>query len=419
MKNGAIMNIALFVWEYPPTIAGGLGTYAHNMAPGLVKMGHQVSVFTLNRGGLPTKEILDGVDVYRPNITDTGNIFQLIADHSLRKWGAGLRFFSDIALYNILSADKLLNNLIAEEGKKFDIVSYHDWLSGIAGLMVKNGSDLPRVFHVHSTEWGRTNGRGSDIVTNIERTAAEEATSVVTVSNAMKADLTNHAWNESKINVVWNGVNPDKYDPRKISEKETQAIRRKYKIGDNEKMVLFVGRLTQIKGAMELVRGMTEVHKVNPKAKLVVLGIGEQEYEMRNLVNSLGLTQSVILQFEFISEEERIQHYAASDLCVFPSTYEPFGIVSLEAMSMAKPVVVGARGVVGFSEQVIPNGPQKCGLHVNGGDPNDIAWGINEALQDADEAKTWGQNGRKRVLSTFTWDKAVADTLKIYQRALG
>jgi len=125
----------------------------------------------------------------------------------------------------------------------------------------------------------------------------------------------------------------------------------------------------------------------------------------------------VKLSFEFISEEERIRHYAASDVCVFPSTYEPFGIVSLEAMSMAKPVVVGARGVVGFAEQVIPNGPQKCGLHVNGGDPNDIAWGLNEALHNDAEAKAWGENGRKRVLDTFTWDKAVAETLKVYEKA--
>jgi glycosyltransferase involved in cell wall biosynthesis len=416
-KNGVNVKIALFVWEYPPTITGGLGTYAHNMAPGLVKMGHEVSVFTLNRGGLPIKETMDGVDVFRPKIRDVSNIFQLIADYNLRKWGAGLKFFSDITLYNILSADKLLSDLIAEEGQKFDLVSYHDWLSGIAGLMVKNSSDIPRVFHVHSTEWGRTNGQGSEVVTNIEKTAAEEATQVVTVSNAMKKDLTNHGWNEGKINVVWNGVDPVKYSPNRISEKDALAIRRKYNIRESDQMILFVGRLTQIKGAMELVRSMSEVKKTYPNAKLVVLGIGEQEHELENLVNSLGLTQNVKLQFEFVSEEERIQHYAASDLCIFPSTYEPFGIVSLEAMAMAKPVVVGARGVVGFAEQVIPNGSQKCGLHVNGGDPNDIAWGINETLRDKDEAKAWGQNGRRCVLDTFTWDKAIADTLKIYQKA--
>jgi len=411
------MRIALFVWEYPPTLAGGLGTYAQYMAPGLVKMGHEVSVFTLNRNGFPTKEILDGVDVYRPRIPDASNVFQLFADHSLRMWGSGLKFFSDIALYNILSADKLLNDLIFEKGCKFDLVSYHDWLSGIAGLMVKHNSELPCVFHVHSTEWGRTNGRGSEVVANIERTAAEDATQVVTVSHAMKKDLTSHGWKENKINVVWNGVDPAKYDPGKYDQKDIQALRRKYHIDEDESMILFVGRLTPVKGAIELVRSMTEVNKRFPKAKLVVLGIGEQEYEVKNLVNTLGLSQSVKLQFEFVSEEERILHYAASDACVFPSLYEPFGIVSLEAMAMAKPVVVGARGTVGFSEQVVPNGPDKCGIHVNGGDPTDIAWGLNEVLRNKDEAKAMGLNGRKRVLECFTWEKAVAETLKVYQKA--
>lgn len=70
-------------------------------------------------------------------------------------------------------------------------------------------------------------------------------------------------------------------------------------------------------------------------------------------------------------------HYAASDVCIFPSVYEPFGIVSLEAMAMEKPVVVGARGVVGFREQVLSSGPDQNGVHVNGEDPADIAWGIN------------------------------------------
>ena len=397
-------------------LAGGLGTYAQYMAPGLVKMGHEVSVFTLNRGGLPTREVLDGVEIHRPLIADASNVFQLIADHSLRRWGSGLKFFSDIAIYNILSATKLLNDLIVEEGYKFDMVSYHDWLSSIAGLIVKHNSELPCVFHVHSTEWGRTNNRGSEVVSHIEKAAAEDADQVVTVSNAMKLDLTCHGWKGEKINVVWNGVDPKKYDPDRYNQTDIKALRKRYHITEGEQMVLFVGRLTHVKGATELVRAMTEVNKRSPRAKLVVLGIGEQENEIQGLVKSLGLSNSVHLQFEFVPEEERILHYAASDLCVFPSLYEPFGIVSLEAMAMAKPVVVGARGVVGFAEQVIPNGTDKCGIHVNGGDPLDIAWGINEALHEKDEAKAWGLNGRKRVLDCFTWDMSASETLRIYKK---
>ena len=84
-------------------------------------------------------------------------------------------------------------------------------------------------------------------------------------------------------------------------------------------------------------------------------------------------------------------------------------------MSMAKPIIVGAQGVVGFREQVVPSGPDQNGLHVNGGNPVDIAWGIKETLSDPERAKKWGENGRKRVLQYFTWRKAAEQTLQIYE----
>ncbi|MEM3551951.1 MAG: glycosyltransferase, partial [Candidatus Bathyarchaeia archaeon] len=86
-----------------------------------------------------------------------------------------------------------------------------------------------------------------------------------------------------------------------------------------------------------------------------------------------------------------------------------------EAMAMAKPVVVGAHGVVGFREQVVSSGSDQNGIHVNGEDPADIAWGIKETLKDPQNAKTWGENGRKRVLQYFTWRKTAEQTLEIYQ----
>ena len=78
-------------------------------------------------------------------------------------------------------------------------------------------------------------------------------------------------------------------------------------------------------------------------------------------------------------------------------------------------MVVGARGVVGFREQVIPSGSEQSGVHVNGNDPTDIAWGIKQVLQDPERARRWGENGRKRVLRYFTWRKAAEQTLEIYE----
>jgi glycosyltransferase involved in cell wall biosynthesis len=84
-------------------------------------------------------------------------------------------------------------------------------------------------------------------------------------------------------------------------------------------------------------------------------------------------------------------------------------------MAMEKPVVVGAHGVVGLREQVVSSGPDQNGIHVNGEDPADIGWGIGEALKNPERAKSWGQNGRKRVIEYFTWRKAAEQTLGIYK----
>jgi glycogen(starch) synthase len=163
---------------------------------------------------------------------------------------------------------------------------------------------------------------------------------------------------------------------------------------------------------------MPMVLKEFPNTKLVILGKGDEQRDIVETADRLNIKNNVTYRFDFVPEDERILHYAASDLCVFPSTYEPFGIVSLEAMSMEKPIVVGARGVVGFREQVISSGPDQCGVHVNGEDPADIAWGIKMVLRDPDEARNWGENGRKRVLEFFTWHKVADETLKIYESLL-
>jgi starch synthase len=71
--------------------------------------------------------------------------------------------------------------------------------------------------------------------------------------------------------------------------------------------------------------------------------------------------------------------------------------------------------VVGFREQVVSSGPNQTGIHINGEDPNDIAWGIKETLMDPKRAKVWGENGRKRVLELFTWRKVAEQTIDIYK----
>ena len=403
------------MWEYPPALVGGLGTYAEYITREYIELGHDVTVFTLNPGNLPTREIIRGVEVHRPLIADASNVFPVFVTEDLRRWGTNIRFFNDIFLYNILSSTKFINDLVRKEDTEFDVVCVHDWLSSIAGNIIKNETKIPVVFHVHSTEWGRSGGQGSEVVSHFESQTAQTCDHIITVSEAMREDLVRHGWLEPKISAVWNGVDPEKYDPSLVGSKDIQKIRDRYGVQKDGSLILFIGRLTWVKGTRNLVQAMPSIVANFPKSKLLILGKGEEQRDLLELANRLGVADHVICNFEFIPEPDRIAHYAASDVCVFPSIYEPFGIVSLEAMSMAKPVVVGAQGVVGFKEQVVPSGPDQNGFHVNGNNPADIAWGLEEVLKDPEKAKKWGENGRKRVVQYFTWRKAAEQTLQIYE----
>jgi len=409
------LRIGFFVWEYPPRIFGGLGTYAEYITHEFVELGHDVSVFTLNPGDLKTREILKGVEVHRPLIADASDVFPVFVIDDLKKWGTNIRLFNDIFIYNILSATKFVNGLLQKERYKFDVVCVHDWLSSIAGLIIKNETKIPVVFHVHSTEWGRSGGQGSEVVSGLENATAQKADRIITVSHIMRDDLIRHGWPQSKISVVWNGVDPDQYDPQNCRSEDVAKIREKYGIAKDWNMILFLGRLNWVKSIRNLVQAMPTILSEYPKTKLVILGKGEEQRDIVEMAERLGIKDKIICRFEFVPEKERILHYAAADVCIFPSIYEPFGIVSLEAMAMAKPVIVGARGIVGFREQVVSSGPDQNGMHINGEDPADIAWGIKETLKDPQRAKAWGENGRKRVLEYFTWRKAAEQTIEIYK----
>jgi len=414
------LKMAVLVYEYPPTIVGGLGTYAAEITRKFVLLDHDVSVFTMNddTGSLPTRELWRGIEIHRPLHIDVSDSLPDVIAEDIRKWGRGIHFFSKLLVYNYLTASKMVNELVRSEGFLFDIVIAHDWLSAMGGIAIKRELGLPLVLHVHSTEKGRTMGNGSEVVSNIELRAAQTADMIITVSNAMKDELIGLGFPAEKIRVVYNGVDPDKYSCNTVSREKVREIREYYGLKDDDLMVLFLGRLVSVKGVDKLIVAMTHVLQRIPNAKLVIVGLGDMQDYLSRLAQNLKLQDNVRFRFEFIPEEERIAHYAACDVAVFPSVYEPFGIVAIEAMSMEKPVVVGASGVSGMREIVIASGEEQCGFHVNPNDPTDIAWGIINSLQDPEKKRQLGQNGRKRVLKEFTWDEIAKRTIKNYSELL-
>ncbi len=414
------MKMAVLVYEYPPKIVGGLGTYAAEITRKFVLLDHDVTVFTMNDDtrSLPTREIWRGIEIHRPLHIDISESLPDVIAEDIKKWGRGINLFSKILVYNYLSASKLVNDLIRKEEFKYDITVAHDWLSAISGITIKKELGLPFAFHVHSTEKGRTLGNGSEVVSNIELHGAEAADLIVTVSYAMKDELTKLGFPRDKIRVCYNGVDEEKYSPEAVKPEEIKKLRESYGIKDEDSMILFVGRLVGVKGVDRLIMAMPHVLEKIPNAKLVIVGLGDLQDYITNLVKTMRLETSVKFRFQFIPEEERILHYAACNVAVFPSLYEPFGIVVLEALSMERPVVVGAAGVSGMREIVVPTGDEQCGYHVDPGNPTDIAWGISSALENPEKTNWLGKNGRRRVLNEFTWDKIAERTVALYEEMM-
>ncbi|TFH40322.1 MAG: glycosyltransferase family 1 protein, partial [ANME-2 cluster archaeon] len=265
------------------------------------------------------------------------------------------------------------------------------------------------------TEVGRSLGCANSQVVSYELLGTELADIVITVSNAMKEELISIGANPEKIHVCYNGIDAEKFDPARIDNRMVSTLKKEYNISSDDKVILFLGRLEEVKGADKLVLAMPAILKQNPKAKLVIVGSGMYEGLIRDHITHYDLEDSVFLNTEFLDDISKMHHYFIADVCVFPSLYEPFGIVALEAMAMEKPLVVGAKDVSGLREIVITSPSEKpTGMHVDPYDPEDIAWGVNTLLNDPDMARDWGKNGRKRVLDTFTWDIIAANTLDIY-----
>ena len=414
------MRMAVLVYEYPPKIVGGLGTYAAEITRKFVLLDHDVSVFTMNddKGSLPTRELWRGIEIHRPLHLDVSDSLPDVIAEDVKKWGRGIQLFSQILVYNYLSASKIVNELVRRDEFKYDVIVAHDWLSVISGVTIKRELGIPLVFHVHSTEKGRTLGNGSDVVSNIEHRGGLMADMIITVSEAMKSELIELGFSKEKIQVCYNGVDPKKYSREQVSDEKVREVRQRYGVGDNDLMALFVGRLVWVKGVDRLIRAMPQVLQTIPNLKLIIVGLGEMQEYLEKLVQTLKLQDVVKFRFEFIPEEERIAHYAACDVAAFPSLYEPFGIVALEAMSMGKPVVVGAAGISGMRESVVPNGPDQCGFHVNPEDPADIAWGLINAVQDPQRKEWLGKNGRKIVLERFSWNVIAKKTAELYSKLL-
>lgn len=404
------MRIAYISLEFPPRIFGGLGVYVDEISREMVSLGERISVFTLGDEKLERYQDMNGVEVFREVTVPIRDGLEIFLSPETLSWGKGLYFLQDLFSLNQLSAARLMEN------GPFHLCVAHDWLGLLGGMAVKR-EGVPMIYHVHGLEVGRTDNPNPQLVA-LEKKGAENADRIITVSEAMKQELVTLGAPIEKVSVCYHGVNADFFDPDRADPEILAALRERYGFAKDDIIILFVGRLESVKGVKELFFAMPQVLAAHANVKLLMVGKGSLEAWAAEEVKRQG-NSHVTLVTDFLDAEEKMHHYALADLCVFPSHYEPFGIVALEAAAMGKAAVVGAAGTSGLAEIVKnPGDARPTGVHVNARDPRDIAWGINLALEDMDRLKSWGKNARARVLEEFTWQKAAERTLEIYKECI-
>jgi glycogen synthase len=389
------MHVLQIAWEYPPHIVGGLGRHVAELLPALAGQGMRVGVVAPRlRDGSPA-EVVDGVEVRRVTVPGTP--------------GGDYPGFVAQAMPALVQAARSLQ---AEHGR-FDLIHAHDWLATEVAIHLKHLWRVPLIATVHATERGR--GRGSlhgtaaQRINDLEWRLTFEAWRVIVCSRFMAGQIhTDFQTPPDKIDVVPNGVHLGG-TPFQDAD-HWLGFRRRY-VADAERMVFHVGRIVYEKGlhvlldAWPLVTAQTE-------ARLVIAGTGEQLGPLKAQAQALGIEKSVTFA-GFIANEDRDRLYHAADLAIFPSLYEPFGIVALEALANACPLVVSDAG--GLAE-VVQDGV--TGLVVPKENAGALADAMIAALARPDMARARAAAALREIRDYYTWPRIAASTVEVYQRVM-
>ena len=333
-KEGVIsMKILMLTWEYPPRVVGGISRVVYDLSRTLLKDGHDVTVVTYKDGDAPYFEDDKGVKVHRVD-----NF--MINPNNFIDWIMQMNF-------NMIAK---ANEIIAKEGN-FDVIHAHDWLVAYAAKTLKNSYNIPIVSTIHATEAGRNSGIHDETqryINDTEWMLTYESSEVIVNSNYMKGELQRlFGLPYEKINVVPNGVNLSLFN----GVERDYNFRRRYAM-DNEKIILFMGRLVYEKGIQHLIAAMPKILSGYHDTKLVICGKGGMLEELQQQVRQMGIENKVYFA-GYMQGKDVQKMYKAADISVFPSTYEPFGIVALEAMLSENPVVVSDIG--GLNENKVRN----------------------------------------------------------------
>ncbi|MCX7923393.1 MAG: glycosyltransferase family 4 protein [Clostridia bacterium] len=384
------MHILMLSWEYPPRIVGGISRVVHDLAQTLGERGNEVHVVTCWEPGTKEVEKDKNVFVHRVHTCD-------VNANNFTDWVLQLNF----AL--IEHSIKIINEI-----GKFDIIHAHDWIVAFAARTLKHSYSIPLVSTIHATEYGRNWGIHNDVqgyISNVEWWLTYESWKVIVNSWYMNNEVRN-VFNlpEDKLRVIPNGVDLNKFN----GYERDYEFRRSY-AHDNEKIVFFVGRLVNEKGVQVLIDSIPKVSDHYNDVKFVIAGKGPSLDFLRWKAHSMGIAHKVYFT-GYISDENLLKLYKCADIAVFPSLYEPFGIVALEGIVANVPIVVSDTGGLG---EIVNHGVD--GMKSYTGNANSLADCILEILFNPDRAEEIKRRALDKVHRIYNWDVISRQTMDVYE----
>ncbi|MEX0886632.1 MAG: glycosyltransferase family 4 protein, partial [Phycisphaeraceae bacterium] len=287
-------------------------------------------------------------------------------------------------------------------GESFDVLHAHDWMSFPAGLAAAGATGKPLVVHVHSTEFDRAGEAIDERIYDIERRGMHAAVRVIAVSH-MTASIIEHRYGvpRSRIAIVHNGIDPT--PPATTGEAGPTTVR----LADDERLVLFLGRLTMQKGPQYFVEAAVRVLEKNPNVKFIMAGDGDRADELVDLAARRGIGHRLLFA-GFLRGEDVDRVFQTADVYVMPSVSEPVGLAALEAIRSDVPVIVSRNS--GVAEVV------KHALKVDPWNIEDLADKILAVLRHAPLASSLRRNAEIE-LRTLTWPDAARQCIDVYEQA--
>ena len=418
----------MFGWEFPPHISGGLGTACYGLTKGLAHHDTEV-IFVVPKAYGDEDEsavrlvnasevVVDSKDKdyqeFWKKITylEIGsNLIPYVSPEEFLKYAEENKLEGTSLEEKVMSAKFDFSgaygtDLMAEVSRyalvgagiakkyDFDVIHAHDWLTYSAGIAAKEVSGKPLVVHMHATEFDRSGQSVNQEVYDIERKGMEAADRVITVSNFTKAIvIEKYGIDPKKIYTVHNAVEP--------TEKDFSHLEKKVK----EKVVTFLGRLTQQKGPEYFIEAANLILQRDPNVRFVMAGSGDLMNKMIKRVAELKIATKFHFT-GFLRGADVDKMLGLSDVFVMPSVSEPFGIVPLEAMRSSVPVVISKQS--GVSEIL------KHALKVDYWDVSGMADAIYGLLHYKSLNDMFRKYGKDEV-DSLKWDNAAYNVVQVYE----